>query len=192
MSLIEIDRSEIPTLGPTLQRRLIDGQIIKVANVGEVTSLRDMMAASLSREAGASASEEFLNWTSHGIEPSATSAYHLARILRAMKRRFVFPTMFADFVRDLKFPEPVTVECGAPRFNLPQAVSDEFRDIVAREDASLGEPTDDDPTFHHILTETAYPHRDVGRPQISFQANLFDVFPGGIPRFRTGSIQVCI
>lgn len=173
MNVIELDRSDLKSIGPTLHDRLAAGEIFKIKSVDEVTILRDMMVQSLSVGVCKDAGEELQKWTDSGVAPCAKTAYEFAQMLREMKRRFVFPAVFSEFFDELDFPKPVSVECGAPRFNLPALVKKGFLELAEQEDPSLIRPLGDDPTFHHILTDTAYPHRDVGRPQLSFQANLW-------------------
>ena len=173
MSVIEISRDELPEIGPTLYARLVDGDIVHVKNVREIFSLRDILIERLRSREGDEAAAELEQWCNHSIAPSAEAALRVAEMLQEAKRKFVFPTIFSDIFNELQFPQPTSAECGAPRVNLPNKVERKAIELAERLKPGLIKPVSDDPTFHHIFNNTPYPHRDIGRPQISFQANAW-------------------
>jgi hypothetical protein len=169
----EIDRSDVRSSGRSIYKSLIEGSIVVIRRAPELFALRDLMAETLRTTAGPRASEELLAWCNEARTPSGRTVAHVANLLLEMRRRFVLPALMADLCADLDFPGPVVLECGAPRFNVPEAVEQEFRSSSDILNPEVLEPGKNDPIFDHMLVKRHYPHRDIGRPQLAFQANAW-------------------
>jgi hypothetical protein len=173
MSVIQISREDLPKNGATLYTRLVAGDILHIKNVKETFWVRDILIDRLRAREGDSTATELEKWCNHAVVPSPKTALQVAELLQEAKRKFIFPTIFSDVFKELNFPRPTSAECGAPRVNLPLEIEREAVKLAEKLNPGLLHPVTDDPTFHHIFKNTPYPHRDVGRPQISFQANAW-------------------
>ena len=171
--VIDIPRRSLRERGPEVITHLKKGNIIIVRGAPEIWALKDMLVSSMRMRGGDTQADEVSNWCEEGQSPSALTLAHFSNLLLDMKRAFIMPALLADFVREIGFAEPLSVESGAPRFNVPKEVEEEFLghdDIV---DPAVFGKAGDDPTFHHMWVGGYYPHRDVGRPHLGFNPNAW-------------------
>lgn len=173
VAIKEIERRALAHIRPSIYETVIDGTIVVIRNVPELHALRDLLAETLCASVGQRAGDELLKWCNEAQAPSATTVAHIANIMLRMRRSYVLPTLMADFCRELGFPDPVLLECGAPRFNVPESIEKQFLSAIETLNPEVLEAGKNDPMFDHMLVKRHYPHRDIGRPQLAFQANAW-------------------
>jgi hypothetical protein len=173
VSVIDIDRGSLGHRGRAVRAHLKRGDIIVVRASPEIAALRDLLVDAMRSRHGDGLADEVAAWCGGGGAPQPATLAHFANLMLQVKRAFVVPALLADLVGEIGFAGPLSLECGAPRFNVPKDIEEAF---LARDDivdpAVLGK-AGDDPTFHNMWVGEYFPHRDVGRPHLGFEVNAW-------------------
>ena len=169
----EVDRGDVNVGSAWVYSSLRSGDVVILRGVPEILEIREQLLAAVGRQFSSADRDALEHLFGERFIPRAESLAAFVSVLKqAYVCRFVSAAL-VELVTDMGLPGPVSLEGGIHRLVFPVETTEALRqreNLFGPEDFSRPRSGAMPETF---LTAWSPPHRDIGRPHYTFQANLW-------------------